>query len=99
MQLSKPYICVMEELLYINIFFKIGIPVAERFSFCLNTLLSDIAARNEAVRENIISAQIELLETTSQLIYKYKVDGKGKSETSRGVSYKKFTIKILFSMI
>ncbi|EEB20254.1 Phosphatidylinositol 4-kinase alpha, putative [Pediculus humanus corporis] len=48
------------------------IPVAERFSFCLNTLLSDIAARNDLLRERIITAQIKQLESLCHLIHKHK---------------------------
>jgi hypothetical protein len=40
-----------------------GIPVAERFSFCLNTLLTDVAARcgDEELAASIFSAQVDLL--------------------------------------
>ncbi|KAK0072236.1 hypothetical protein PV325_011661, partial [Microctonus aethiopoides] len=44
------------------------IPVAERFSFCLNTLLSDVAARCEPACDEIITNQVELLSVMTNLI-------------------------------
>lgn len=35
--------------------------MSEKFSFCLNTLLSDVASKTSSVREEIITAQIELM--------------------------------------
>lgn len=47
----------------------LGIPVAEKFSFCLHTLLSDIAVRCTDSRKQIIDTQVEsLISLTNQLI-------------------------------
>ncbi|CAL1289574.1 unnamed protein product [Larinioides sclopetarius] len=48
------------------------IPVSERFAFCLNTLLSDIACFCENLRDEIIAAQVELLGTLANLCRNYK---------------------------
>ncbi|KAL0266294.1 UNVERIFIED_CONTAM: hypothetical protein PYX00_008881 [Menopon gallinae] len=55
------------------------IPVQERFSFCLNTLLSDIAAEKESVREKIISAQVHLFTVLTNILVTYKGKSKSKS--------------------
>ena len=37
-----------------------GVPSSERFSFCLGTVLSDVAARRPDKREAILSAQVRV---------------------------------------
>lgn len=44
------------------------IPMSEKFSFCLNTLLSDVSAKQPSLREEIISAQIELMTNLTNTI-------------------------------
>ncbi|KPI99001.1 Phosphatidylinositol 4-kinase alpha [Papilio xuthus] len=44
------------------------IPMAEKFSFCLNTLLSDVASKQASLREEIITAQIELMSNLTKII-------------------------------
>ncbi|XP_073948128.1 phosphatidylinositol 4-kinase III alpha [Choristoneura fumiferana] len=44
------------------------IPMAEKFSFCLNTLLSDVATKQPSLREEIITAQIELMSNVTKVI-------------------------------
>ncbi|XP_060518279.1 phosphatidylinositol 4-kinase alpha [Cylas formicarius] len=46
------------------------IPMAEKFSFCLHTLLSDVAARCEDYRKIIIDTQVECLVSLTNSIVK-----------------------------
>lgn len=69
------------------------IPVSERFSFCLNTLLSDIACFCENVREEIISAQIELLGVLANFCQSYK-DSKSPKGSTAKVTFCKATLPI-----
>lgn len=46
----------------------IGTPAAERFTFCLNTLLSDVAVLCPDVRDEIIQNQVETLNTLTNMI-------------------------------
>ncbi|XP_012059018.1 PREDICTED: phosphatidylinositol 4-kinase alpha [Atta cephalotes] len=70
------------------------VPVAERFSFCLNTLLSDVAARCEPVREEIISTQVEILAVLTNLIRGYK-----DQNSSRGLQAKISLCKCLVPVL
>lgn len=54
---TKNYISVIPE-----------IPAAERFSFCINTLLSDIAVNCPEAREEIILNQVETLNALTNMI-------------------------------
>lgn len=42
--------------------------MSEKFSFCLNTLLSDVASKQPALREEIVTAQIELMSNLTKII-------------------------------
>ena len=55
-------------LIFIYFYFKIGIPVPERFAFYLNTLLSDTASLNEDNSNEIINHQINLLSSLCSTI-------------------------------
>ncbi|XP_041971459.1 phosphatidylinositol 4-kinase alpha isoform X3 [Aricia agestis] len=44
------------------------IPMSEKFSFCLNTLLSDVATKQPSLREEIVTAQIELMSNLTKII-------------------------------
>ncbi|XP_076762003.1 phosphatidylinositol 4-kinase III alpha isoform X5 [Xylocopa sonorina] len=73
------------------------IPVAERFSFCLNTLLSDVAARCESVREEIISTQVEILAVLTNLIRGYK-DQNGNRGMQAKLSLCKCLVPVLIGL-
>ncbi|XP_028043414.1 phosphatidylinositol 4-kinase alpha isoform X2 [Bombyx mandarina] len=47
---------------------KDRIPMSEKFSFCLNTLLSDVASKQSSLREEILTAQIDLMSNLTKTI-------------------------------
>lgn len=51
------------------------IPAAERFTFCLNTLLSDIAVNCPDMRDEILSNQVETLNTLTNMIKSNRESG------------------------
>ncbi|CAD6207905.1 GSCOCG00003162001-RA-CDS [Cotesia congregata] len=73
------------------------IPVTERFSFCLNTLLSDVAARCDPVCEEIISTQVELLAALTNLIRGCK-DQNGSRGMQAKISLCKCLVPILIGL-
>lgn len=73
------------------------IPVAERFSFCLNTLLSDVAAREEPASEEIIATQVEILSVITNLIRGCK-EQNGARGLQAKLSLCKCVVPVLFGL-
>ncbi|KAH9631399.1 hypothetical protein HF086_012187 [Spodoptera exigua] len=73
------------------------IPMAEKFSFCLNTLLSDIASKQPSLREDIITAQIELMSNLTKIIITCH-ESKDYSSTTSKLQLCKSTIPILIGL-
>uniref|UniRef100_A0A1A9ULE3 Phosphatidylinositol 4-kinase alpha n=1 Tax=Glossina austeni TaxID=7395 RepID=A0A1A9ULE3_GLOAU len=70
------------------------IPSAEKFSFCLNTLLSDIAAKCSDVREEIILNQVETLSALANIIK----SSKESSSAPPPIILCKATVPLLFGL-
>ncbi|CAH1641032.1 unnamed protein product [Spodoptera littoralis] len=73
------------------------IPMSEKFSFCLNTLLSDIATKQPSLREEIITAQIELMSNLTKIIISCH-ESKDYSSTTSKLQLCKSTIPILIGL-
>ncbi|CAH1183299.1 unnamed protein product [Phaedon cochleariae] len=57
------------------------IPIAEKFSFCLHTLLSDIAVRCEDLRKEIIDTQVECMVSLTNHVLKIQDPNNRNSST------------------
>lgn len=76
----------------------LGIPIAERLSFCIHTLLSDIAARCEDSREEIIATQVEcLIDLTSTIKSFQEQNQKSSSQTKLYLC--KTTVPVLIGLV
>ncbi|XP_047033201.1 phosphatidylinositol 4-kinase alpha isoform X2 [Helicoverpa zea] len=73
------------------------IPMSEKFSFCLNTLLSDISTKQPSLREEIITAQIELMSNLTKIIMTCH-ESKDYSSTISKIQLCKSTIPILIGL-
>ncbi|XP_017786237.1 PREDICTED: phosphatidylinositol 4-kinase alpha isoform X2 [Nicrophorus vespilloides] len=57
------------------------IPVAEKFSFCLHTLLSDVCSRSDDDLEDIIAVQVECLRMLTEQVIELKGQSSHSSST------------------
>lgn len=69
-------------------------PASERFSFCLNTLLSDVAVSCPDVRDTIIQNQVDTLNTLTNMIN----SSRGSSNTIPPINLCKATVPILLGL-
>lgn len=72
-------------------------PVAERFSFLLTTLLTDVAANSENVREEIIATQVEVLSTLTNIITRAVRDDQLRSSNGK-ISLCRGTVPVLLGL-
>lgn len=72
----------------------VGIPASERFSFCLNTLLSDVAVSCPDVRDTIIQNQVDTLNTLTNMIK----SSRGNSNTLPPINLCKATVPIAIGL-
>ncbi|XP_049821823.1 phosphatidylinositol 4-kinase alpha isoform X3 [Aethina tumida] len=72
------------------------IPIAEKFSFCLHTLLSDIAVRCEEARNSIINLQVDCMVSLTNSILNLQDPDSSNSATKLFVS--KTTIPVLIGL-
>lgn len=71
----------------------LGVPASERFSFCLNTLLSDVAVSCPEVRDEIIQNQVDTLNTLTNMIKSSR-----ESNTLPPINLCKATVPILLGL-
>lgn len=76
----------------------IGIPIAERLSFCIHTLLSDIAARCEESRDEIISTQVECLIDLTSTVRTFQEQNQKSSSQSK-LYLCKTTVPVLIGLV
>lgn len=73
-----------------------GIPIAERFSFCVHTLLSDIATKSSSSRDEIINCQLECLTCITHVLKNSKEQSAQSSPTAQSKLYLcKSTVPVL----
>lgn len=70
--------------------------MAEKFSFCLHTLLSDIATKCSEIRDEIVSTQVECLSTLSNSIRNHKEQNT--SSTTSKLYLCKATVPVLIGL-
>ncbi|KAK7078017.1 Phosphatidylinositol 4-kinase alpha, partial [Halocaridina rubra] len=73
------------------------IPVAERCSFLLTTLLSDVAAKSEEARDEIINAQVEVLSTLTNAITRAVRDDQLRSHNGK-IAMCRGTVPVLLGL-
>ncbi|GBP00793.1 Phosphatidylinositol 4-kinase alpha [Eumeta japonica] len=73
------------------------IPMSEKFSFCLNTFLSDVATKQLSLREEIITAQIELMTNLTKTIIDCH-ESKDYTKTISKLQLCKSTIPVLIGL-